>query len=201
MPGENFDRQQAHRHGSGDAADRTSITPRHSEIIVTTDGLSPRAYTNGDSPAAGGFLIGPMGAFYGSEKANTDIVILTVIPWGAVIQKTEEFSHSISTNADEITTLDGGGYKITCSMTLLFTVGCLVELSIQRFNGSVWANRSGGRARVTGVAGAEQAVALTLSQAMVGGWKFRLVATNTNLIAAQVACVANFCSVEILRYR
>lgn len=199
--GNNYDGKKRHRHYAGPAANRTSVTPHHGELIMTTDTPSPKLWAQGDTPIPGGYLVGPMGAFFGSEKVSTDIGVLVTIPWGATTEKTDEFSHSVSVNSDEIEVLESGGYAATCILGVLFTVGCYVEASIQRYNGSSWSNISGGRGRVDGAAGEYKQLPIKLTQPMVAGWKFRVLTINSNLTTGQVACVQNFCSFEIKRYR
>ena len=198
--GENYDKQGPHRHFTGDNANRTNRTPLHGELMIVTDTPSPKVYSNGDTPIAGGYLVGPMGAFFGVEKVSTDLIFNT-IPWGGTAEKTEDFTHDIATNADEVTVVDSGGYSATVNLTVYFTVTCYLEVWVQRYNGSSWGAINGAKGRLDGTAGNYGTMTVNLTQPMVAGWKFRVLAVNSNFIAAQVACLADFCSFSITRYR
>ena len=197
-----FDRQGPHVHRVGDQADLPTVTPLHGEIIIAEDTLqSPKAYTNGSNPIAGGFLLGPGGCFFGYCGVATDAYFLTPIPWSGIYEKTGEFTHSTSTNNSEVTAAEAGGYSIDCNLTILFAATCYVEVSIQVYNGASWSGRNGAKCRISGVAGENKSVSVILSQPVAAGWKFRVIATNSNFIVAQASVIANFTGITIQRYR
>jgi len=201
MGGRDYDGQVIHRHRTGDSADRTSITPLNGELIVTQDGPSPRVWAQGDTPIAGGYLVGPAGKCYVHQSANQDIGTFTAFPWNQQRTVTPEFTHSTSTSNSEVTVEEDGEYNIEANLSLLFVNATTFEIDIQRYNGSSWNTLPGGKAIVSGAASSSANLHAVVSVGLLATWKIRVLAFNFLFATGNTTVYGTFGNLNITRIR